>query len=328
MVSGSEASQTRSSKRGWTFGFVVGAVAGLVLGLAIGPTGASLIGFQLPYLKLSLGDAAAPTASASDPSPNPGPQPLSQALAAKPAAAAVQPASFVKPKPLQVPAGHVLTIGVFGDSMADGLWAALYRDLRKTGQVEVLRMSRNSTGLARYDYVDIQAQTQEQLAQHHVDIAVVMFGTNDGQGMINHGKVFGFATPEWRQVYTGRIDALVNLLRGQGATVYWVGLPRMEKDYFDKRSQLLNGIYQERAAALSMPFIPTVPASVDEQGRYDAYLAAPGEAHKRLMRASDGIHMTMAGYLRIAAPVSSRIREDLAAATQAPHGATETAARP
>ncbi len=330
-MSEAEESRGRSSRRGWTAGFLLGAVAGLVLGLAVGPTGAALLGFKFPYLRLSLGDTPA-----AGPASEPGP--AQPALAKAPVAAKTAPVQVasVKPQPLAIPDGRVLNIGVFGDSMADGLWAALYRDLRKSGSVEVLRLARNSTGLTRYDYVNVQSQTQQQLADHHIDVAVIMFGTNDGQGIIDGGKVYPFATPEWRQTYSARIEALVGLLRQQGATVYWVGLPRMEREDFDRRTSLLNQIFQERTSALGVPFISTVPASVDGQGRYNAYLAGPGDEHPRLMRAPDGIHMTMAGYLRIAGPVVSRIQGDLAAASQSQlaaklpplTGPVETAARP
>jgi hypothetical protein len=324
-----EAEPTNGRKPGrrWAAVFGLGALVGLLIGLAVGPTGAALMGFRFPYLRLNVPDSAAA------PAPVPAkPYTASVPVAPKPAdppahPVEVQPAAMgpFKSQPLALPAGRALSIGVFGDSMADGLWAALYRDLRKDGQVDVLRFARNSTGLARYDYVDVQAQTQNQLAQNHVDIAVVMFGTNDGQAILDSGKVYGFGTSDWRATYTGRIDALVKLLRGQGATVYWVGLPKMEKDYFDKRSALLNGIFQERMAALGVPFISTVPETVDVDGRYDAYLAAGGDGHKRLMRAPDGIHMTMAGYLRIAEPVSARIRQDMASAAPAPQPVTAPA---
>jgi hypothetical protein len=202
--------------------------------------------------------------------------------------------------------------------MADGLWAALYRDFRKSGSVEVLRLAQNSTGLTRYDYVNVQTQTRDQLAEHHVDIAVVLFGTNDGQGIVaDDGKVYAFGTPAWRQAYEARIDALIGLLRSQGAVVYWVGLPKMEKAEMDRRASLLNEIFQSRMAALGAPFISTVAQTVDEQGQYDAYLAVPGEAHRRLMRAPDGVHMTMSGYSRLALPVAARIHDDLVARIQA-----------
>jgi hypothetical protein len=220
--------------------------------------------------------------------------------------------------------GRTVTIGVFGDSLADGLWAGLYRDLHEGKTFNVVKYSQVSTGLTRYDYVDIQAKTDAILAAHHVDIAVIMFGTNDQQGMIDGKAVYPFASPQWRATYMARIDALVASLRRQGATVYWVGLPKMRGDSFDQRASLLNAIYQQRMAALGVPFLASTAVTTDESGGYAAYLAAPGGKKKILMRANDGIHMSMAGYLRVAAPVAERIRADLAAS--APRIAVSTPA--
>jgi uncharacterized protein len=312
IVGQAEASRERVSRLRWAAGFALGAAAGLALGLAVGPTGAALLGFRFPYLRLSLADRPAALAEAA---PAPRPVPAKAPAAAPPrgpsaAQAVLRPAP--QPAPLAIPAGRTLSIAVFGDSMADGLWAALYHDLRKSGSVEVLRFAQNSTGLTRYDYVNVQTQTRDQLTEHHVDIAVVMFGTNDGQGIVaDDGRVYPFGTAAWRQAYDARIDALIGLLRSQGAMVYWVGLPKMEKAEMDRRASLLNGIFQARMAALGVPFIPTTAQTVDEQGQYDAYLSVPGEAHRRLMRAPDGVHMTMAGYSRLALPVAARIHDDL-----------------
>ncbi|HWE46940.1 MAG TPA: DUF459 domain-containing protein, partial [Caulobacteraceae bacterium] len=176
---------------------------------------------------------------------------------------------------------------------------------------DVVRFSQPSTGISRYDYVDVQEKTQTQLAQRHVDIAVVLFGTNDEQGIIDGRTVYAFNTPGWRQIYQQRVDNLIGLLKRQGATVYWVGLPKMGRNGFDQRAGILNAIFAQRAAANGIPFISTVPYTVNAQGGYDDYL--PGEKGRRvLMRARDGIHMTMAGYLRIASPVTQRIRADVA----------------
>ncbi|RZJ38946.1 MAG: DUF459 domain-containing protein, partial [Brevundimonas sp.] len=45
-----------------------------------------------------------------------------------------------------------------------------------------------------------------------------------------------------------------------------------------------------------------------------------GEGKRTLMRANDGIHMSMAGYLRMSAPVAERLKRDagLTAPTQTP----------
>ena len=266
--------------------FIIGVMVGAALGVCAAVFGAPLL------------DEIDPSAFASAP-----------ILVA--ATRAVQPPAQV----LHVAAGRPVVIGVFGDSLGDGLWAGLYRQLRDGRNYEVVRFSRAATGLARYDYVNVQEQAAEQLSGRHIDIAVVMVGANDEQGIIESRQVDGFATQRWRQVYSGRIDALVGLLRSHGAAVYWVGLPRMRRDTFDQRAQLLNSIYAGRAQALGVPFIPTVPVTVDGQGGYDDYLMDGGRP--RLMRAKDGVHMTMAGYLRIAAPVSGAIRADVGRALAA-----------
>jgi hypothetical protein len=246
---------------------------------------------------------------------------VAKAGAAKAAVQVAQPSPVVQ---VALSSRRPLTIGVFGDSMADGLWAGLYRQMKDGKTYDVVKFSRPSTGISRYDYVDVQARTAEQLAGRHVDVAVIMFGTNDEQGIIQGRSVLQFNTPAWRQVYEGRIDALVGLLRRQGAVVYWVGLPKMGRVGFDQRAQILNSIYAYKMSQLGVPFIPTVSSTVNEAGVYDAYLTSGGR--KTLMRAKDGIHMTMAGYLRIAAPVSSRIRNDVAAASTRPQVAGQRGA--
>jgi hypothetical protein len=277
-----------------------------VLGVIVGALAGAWFASGGVPLNLDPAGKATPAAAATDPKPM-----AKLAAAATPAPQPVSGASLV-PTKFDMPAiNGRLTIGVFGDSMADGLWAGLYREMKDGKNYDVVRFSQPSTGISRYDYVDIQQKTTDQLASHHVDIAVILFGTNDEQGIVDGRTVYAFNTPGWRQIYEARIDALVGLLRRHGATVYWVGLPKMGREGFDQRSQILNSIFAARCAALGVPFIPTVPYTVDSQGGYDAYL--PGAAGRRqLMRARDGIHMTMAGYLRIASPVTQRIRNDVA----------------
>ena len=285
--------------------FIIGVLVGAVLGVCAAVLGAPLLDEFDPAAFASAPVLAAVAA-----------KPLLHPLAPTPVSPLQLAASAPAPmQALHIAAGRPVVIGVFGDSLGDGLWAGLYRQLRDGKTYEVVKFSRAATGLARYDYVNVQEQAAEQLSGRHIDIAVVMVGANDEQGIIEGRQVDGFATPRWRQVYTGRIDALVGLLRSHGAAVYWVGLPKMRRDTFDQKSQLLNAIYAGRAQALGVPFIPTVPVTVDGQGGYDDYLSEGGRP--KLMRAKDGVHMTMSGYLRIAAPVSGLIRADVSRALQA-----------
>lgn len=280
-------------------------VVGVLIGLALTPDGRG----WLRRPTLMLGGAASASAS---------PPPATVSPAVLPAAPApVAPA--LTPLAERAASGR-LRIGVFGDSMADGLWTGLYREMRDQPGVTVTKFSEVSTGLSRYDYVDIQAKTARQIAEQPVDVAVILFGTNDAQGISLDDEVHDFGTDGWKAAYAKRVDDLVALLRRRNVAVYWVGLPTMQRASFDARMTLINDVVAARMTALGVPYIETRSITRNAEGEYDAYLAETGTGRRRLMRANDGIHMSMAGYLRITEPVAARLKRDagLDAAAPAP----------
>ncbi len=269
-------------------------VVGVLAGLALTPDGRA----WLRNPTVLLGDKAAASAP-------PAPAPVVAPVAT---AAAVPVAARVTPLNARLAQGP-LRIGVFGDSMADGLYAGLYRDLRDQPNVTVTKFSQVSTGLSRYDYVNVQARTRSQLDEQPVDVAVMLFGTNDAQGIDTGSAVHMFGTDGWKAAYGQRIDDLVALLRSRDVAVYWVGLPRMKRESFDGRMMLINGVVEARMRALGVPYIETTDLTSNAEGGYEAYL--PTDSGRRvLMRAGDGIHMSMAGYLRMSAPVAARLKRD------------------
>lgn len=267
-------------------------MVGVLAGLVLTPDGRA----WLRHPTVMLGDRAAASAP---PAPV---APVAPAAVAAPALPAVTPLDARL-------AEGPLRIGVFGDSMADGLYAGLYRDLQHTPNVTVSKFSQVSTGLSRYDYVDIQSKTRGQLDAQPVDVAVMLFGTNDAQGIEMDGQVHPFGSDGWKAAYARRVDDLVALLRSRDVAVYWVGLPRMKRDTFDAKMTLINGVVEARMKALGVPYIGTTALTSNGEGGYEAYL--PTDSGRRtLMRANDGIHMSMAGYLRLSAPVSARLKRD------------------
>lgn len=274
-------------------------IAGVAIGLALTPDGRAWL--QRPTLLF--GDAASASASPAAPEsptePSPAPAPVS-APPARIDGAALR-ARYAE---------GALRIGVFGDSMADGLWTGLYRDLRGYPGVTVTQFSEVSTGLSRYDYVDVQAKTARQIAEKPVDVAVILFGTNDAQAIEIDGRIHPFGSDGWKAAYAKRVDDLVGLLRSSGAAVYWVGLPRMKRDSFDGRMTLINEVVAARMAALGVPYIDTVALTSNAEGDYEAYLS-DAEGRRRLMRANDGVHMSGAGYQRISGAVSDRLIRDI-----------------
>ncbi|WP_380877895.1 GDSL-type esterase/lipase family protein [Sphingomonas sp. DBB INV C78] len=205
--------------------------------------------------------------------------------------------------------GGKIRVGVFGDSFGDGLWSALYRQLPANANFQVVKYSQQSTGFTRYASLNIEEHTAQQLAADGpVDIAVISFGANDTQGVMAGAKAARLLSPEWKRVIGERIDGLVRLLRSRGAMVYWVGLPKMRKESFDADISAMNAFYADRMKMLGVPFIDTVPFSVDAGGAYAPYLPDGPEGKRTLIRANDGIHMSMTGYVRITRGLADRIR--------------------
>lgn len=222
-----------------------------------------------------------------------------------------------QPRLLQTLAtGGRVRVGVFGDSFGDGVWAALYHQLPQRDSFQVVKFSQQSTGFTRYQSLNLEEHLAEQIATEPVDIAVISFGANDTQGVMHKGKFAALLSPEWKEEIGARIDRYVALLRKQGAIVYWVGLPVMRKPSFDADISGMNAFFAERMERLGVPFIDTRPLSVDEGGTYAAYLPDPVTKAPRLMRANDGIHMSMKGYERLTEGLSKRIRKYIDAARE------------
>ena len=209
-------------------------------------------------------------------------------------------------------AGGPVRVGVYGDSFGDGVWSGLNRELPGKRGYVVTKYSQQATGFTRYKSLNLETHTAQQVAQAPVDIAVVSYGANDTQGVIADGHLANYMTPAWQALIARRASGLVRALRDGGATVYWVGLPRMRKGSFDADIGAMNAFYARLMGELGVPFIDTRPMSSGPAG-FVAYL--PDSSGKPvLMRAEDGIHMSMNGYVRITRGLAQRIEAHVAAA--------------
>jgi hypothetical protein len=207
-----------------------------------------------------------------------------------------------------IASGQPITVGVFGDSFGEGIWAALYWTLPKDQNYQVVKFAERSTGFTRYQQLNVEDKAAQELATQPVDIAVISFGANDTQGIVDGGHVYPLLSPGWKEAYGRRVARFVALLRSQGAMVYWVGLPKMRNPDFDSQIQAMNAFYAGEMAALDVPFMPTEALSVDQGGQYNTYLYDPKTHKDVLVRANDGIHMSIPGYERITGPLVDRIK--------------------
>jgi hypothetical protein len=223
--------------------------------------------------------------------------------------AAPPTASTIDPRVVtRVKASGRIRVGVFGDSIGNGMFEALYYQLPRAEGYDVLRFSKEATGFTRYHTLDLAKHAQEQLARDPVDIAVISFGANDAQDMWEYGKLHPLLGDSWRQIVGERLDRFVATARSTGATVYWIGLPVMRDAQMDATMQAMNAFYADHMRRLGVAFVDTRPLSVDAEGRYNAYLPDAKTGRPALMRTPDGIHLIGVGYRRLTAGVAERIR--------------------
>jgi hypothetical protein len=224
-------------------------------------------------------------------------------------------------------AGGPVRIGVFGDSFGDGVWWALMNQLPSKAGYDVAKFSQPATGFTRYKSLNLEAHAAEQLGKAPLDIAVISYGANDAQGIITPaGKYAKFMGPLWQQEVGGRIDRFVAVMRNHHAMVYWVGLPRMGDESRDADVTAINNFYAERVARLGVPFIDTRPIASDAHGNFAPYLNDPKTGKRTLIRAADGIHMSMTGYVWITRSLAGRIRSYKEAAKMVAGAAGKAAA--
>ena len=208
-----------------------------------------------------------------------------------------------------VAAGNRIRIGVFGDSFGDGVWWGLAQQLPGKAGFEVVKFSQPATGFTRYKSLNLETHATEQLGDAPLDIAIISFGANDAQGIITpEGKYAKFMGPLWQQEVGGRLDRYVALMRRHHAMVYWVGLPRIGKEALDADVMAINDFYATRMGKLGVPFIDTRPVASDAQGNFATYLNDPKSGKRTLIRAADGVHMSMTGYIWITRDLAGRIR--------------------
>lgn len=198
-------------------------------------------------------------------------------------------------------------VGVFGDSFGDGIWAGLYNDLRAEKMFAVHQFSAKATGFTRYRQLNLQDKLEEQLADQPIDLGVISFGANDTQDIWEEGRLMPYMSEDWKRVVAKRARAYVERIRRDGAAVVWIGLPRMRTPRFDGQIAQMNAFYAGLMCDLNVPFIDTLPKSVDRNGGYTDYLRPLGGGEPIKARAPDGIHMSMTGYRILIADMTGDI---------------------
>ncbi len=238
---------------------------------------------DLSHLEIGVRTA---TPAAKEPAPLiPHPRPIPLSL--------TKPPTFTKLPPIPaIEAGQSRTIAMAGDSMmAVGLSSAIMREAPHYPDLNFLSLFKSGTGLARPDVFNWQLEYPAMLRQSRPDFIIVAIGANDGQGFVEDGTVYPFASPGWHRIYQRRVEAYIDMLQSHGATVIWLGLPPMKDETLDTRMDAINRIdYDVVTSTPHAIWFSTAGVIGDTTGHFRDF----GEVHGRTekLRQGDGIHLS------------------------------------
>jgi hypothetical protein len=207
-------------------------------------------------------------------------------------------------------------IMVFGDRMATGLLAGLWRVLKGDERFEAKGRLREATGLTRPRLLDWNRVIPSTLDSRPIDIGIVMLGANDARDIVENGQVLKFATEAWKQAYEKRWNTLIGHFRQRGIPLYIVGLPPVRDPRLNEALRLVDGIIRRAAAANGVRYVDIYREFADENGGYAESGFDINGRYVRL-RARNGIQFIRPGNTKLASIVANAIIRDVEAAARA-----------
>ncbi|HHW4189104.1 SGNH/GDSL hydrolase family protein [Campylobacter coli] len=199
--------------------------------------------------------------------------------------------SFIDNTKLEVHKGDEFLF--IGDSLMQGVAIALNRDLIDLG-LKANDLSKQNTGLSYKSYFDWAKATKEAFAKNpNIKYLVVLVGANDPWDIKKGGVYHRFGSDSWIDIYTYRVNEIINIAKQHQVKILWFEVPPVKKDELNKKIQILNKIYSEEILKNKQIFINTkLFFSVNDE--FSTYIK--NENNKSVkMRTDDGIHFTPNG---------------------------------
>lgn len=194
-----------------------------------------------------------------------------------------------QPQKLTAPIKFLLV----GDSMMlVGFGPALENSLLKFNGVSVVREGAYSTGLNRIDYYDWFTKTDELINQHKPDVLIVMFGGNDGQGIVDRNKkAHEFGSESWKEVYRQRVNIYLSRIAPKVKKIYWLGHPITGNLSFLDKFQVMNPIYKSECEKFSNTFFVDTWERFAVNGQFRQSIPDDNGLWQ-IAKSSDGVHVT------------------------------------
>jgi hypothetical protein len=200
------------------------------------------------------------------------------------------------------------TLVAIGDSLGNGLWEGLHIINRRDKTLSVENAAEHSVGFTNSDMF---AQIDRAFSREKVDALVIMIGANDDRRSFFEGgkSVALFGTDKWIELYRARVGRFMDRASKRNVPIVWVLLPIMRDDEASHAAMLFNEIVTKEAKERPLiALVPTWKLTATADDRYMAHFK-DGSGKMQLMRHSDGLHFTRAGYQVVADLVMKRLGE-------------------
>lgn len=236
------------------------------------------------------------------------------ALPESTAAPTTQPAG---PPTAEAPAVMLIA----GDSDAGTFGPYLEQLMNETGVVRTQLDYKVSSGLARPDFFDWPSHFRSIVPSVDPDIVVVTFGGNDSQGLSISDGTFIAQAPtgteadaEWRAEYGRRVGEVMDLLRADGRTLIWVGIPNDDNEDVTTRLRVQDEVVREEVAKRSdVFFVDTWKRFAGLEGGWAEFVVDPRDGQGKDVRADDGFHLNVDGAEILALDIAEAVKTALRA---------------
>lgn len=207
---------------------------------------------------------------------------------------------IITPQPKQKPkSANAKRILIVGDTVSNAIFDGLNQLYIDDPLFIVINQSRETTGLTNKSQYDLTNNLNKIIEKEKPDIIIVSIGSNENQPIKHLNQNVNISDPNWRQLYTQRVDALIYVLQQSKKPWIWVGQPAFKDGDLTVKISILNTIFKQQTEKSNGKFIDIWDGFVDDNGNF-AFSGYDINGQTARLRTNDGLNFTQNGIQKLA----------------------------
>jgi hypothetical protein len=202
--------------------------------------------------------------------------------------------------------GETLDILVIGDSLANSVGKRLEPMINEYNDMTCRVEGVISSNLIRLDYYDWLSEGPRITKENTPDCVLIFLGANTMQSFYLDGNYAPLFSDLWLTIYRQRATLLLEELQEQKVDIFWMDLPPMQKESYNKNIVYLNSVIDGVCTQEGVDRINYDTLLTDDKG---SYVSEKVVEDRQILIRSDGIHFTLDGASYISAFLITKLRE-------------------